>query len=145
MEIVRAVRCKRRRDNAGKSENIIKMCKLVNRKFKKNILDETNQEGSQKRRGKTYCFCNTVYNEDEAYISCDICEDWFHPICVGIPASSTKYINQFVCPICELISARFPNGNRFETSFKRNVDIALLNCDGIPPEALLNKCIRVYR
>ena len=96
MATVRAARCKRKRENVHEAEKVIKICKYFNMKY----------QGSRSRQQK-YCFCKTAYDEEQSYISCDICEDWFHPVCVGIPSSSTKFIDQFVCPVCEPISARF--------------------------------------
>lgn len=34
-------------------------------------------------------------------IQCDLCEDWYHASCVGIPDDSVHLIDLFVCPHCE--------------------------------------------
>ena len=67
MATVRAARCKRKRENVHEAEKVIKICKYFNMKY----------QGSRSRQQK-YCFCKTAYDEEQSYISCDICEDWFH-------------------------------------------------------------------
>ena len=72
---------------------------------------------------KRYCLCRTVYDDEQFYMGCDVCDDWFHARCVGIPATIATHIKQFVCPLCQLISHRFPSkSDHFRTTFHPTVN-----------------------
>ena len=48
-----------------------------------------------------YCICRKPYNASLVYISCDICECWFHAKCVGLTSKQVDAVDEFVCPGCE--------------------------------------------
>lgn len=33
-------------------------------------------------------------------MACDLCEDWYHPVCVGLPEDRVNLVGQFICPRC---------------------------------------------
>ncbi|XP_013060531.2 nucleosome-remodeling factor subunit NURF301-like isoform X2 [Biomphalaria glabrata] len=48
-----------------------------------------------------YCLCQTPYDENQFYIGCDRCQDWFHGDCVGISKREADSIEVYVCPNCQ--------------------------------------------
>ncbi|CAL1541773.1 unnamed protein product [Lymnaea stagnalis] len=48
-----------------------------------------------------YCLCRTPYDENQFYIGCDRCQDWFHGYCVGISKHEADSIEVYVCPNCQ--------------------------------------------
>ncbi|KAJ2610175.1 JmjC domain-containing histone demethylation protein 1 [Coemansia sp. RSA 1365] len=36
----------------------------------------------------------------ETWLQCDVCEEWYHGVCVGISASESKHIDKFHCKEC---------------------------------------------
>ncbi|XP_059156808.1 nucleosome-remodeling factor subunit BPTF-like isoform X2 [Physella acuta] len=48
-----------------------------------------------------YCLCRTPYDENQFYIGCDRCQDWFHGYCVGISKHEADKIEVYVCPNCQ--------------------------------------------
>ncbi|KAH9489885.1 hypothetical protein Btru_044495 [Bulinus truncatus] len=48
-----------------------------------------------------YCLCQTPYDENQFYIGCDRCQDWFHGDCVGISKHEADSIEVYVCPNCQ--------------------------------------------
>lgn len=36
------------------------------------------------------------------YICCDKCQDWFHGRCVGILQSEAEFIDEYICPNCQI-------------------------------------------
>ncbi|PIA18176.1 Clavaminate synthase-like protein, partial [Coemansia reversa NRRL 1564] len=36
----------------------------------------------------------------ETWLQCDVCEEWYHGVCVGISASESKHIDKFHCKKC---------------------------------------------
>ena len=53
-------------------------------------------EGSQQQ---LYCICLQPH-ENDTYISCDTCNDWYHLKCVGLNNSQVKTMKRWVCPVC---------------------------------------------
>lgn len=49
-----------------------------------------------------YCLCKQPYDESQFYICCDKCQDWFHGRCVGILQSEAEYIDEYICPNCQI-------------------------------------------
>ncbi|XP_025083493.1 nucleosome-remodeling factor subunit BPTF-like isoform X4 [Pomacea canaliculata] len=48
-----------------------------------------------------YCLCRTPYDENQFYIGCDRCQDWFHGRCVGISKAEADSIDTYICPNCQ--------------------------------------------
>lgn len=48
-----------------------------------------------------YCLCRTPYDENQFYIGCDRCQDWFHGRCVGISKTEADSIDMYICPNCQ--------------------------------------------
>ena len=40
-----------------------------------------------------YCLCRQPYNEEETYICCDICEEWFHALCVQVMRAARSNVH----------------------------------------------------
>ena len=90
--------------------------------------------GSQVNGNRVYCLCRTT-NDETPYICCDVCDEWFHPRCAGVPESVIEYIKEFVCPICQLVSFRHPDDNRLATTFTSEVPLEYLRL----PEVLVDR------
>ncbi|VDM32578.1 unnamed protein product [Hydatigera taeniaeformis] len=52
---------------------------------------------------RIYCICKKPYDPSQAYIGCDLCQDWFHFTCVGLePGTSTAALgDSWLCPECQ--------------------------------------------
>ena len=48
-----------------------------------------------------YCVCRRRHVEGEFMVQCDLCEDWFHPRCVGTPRAEIEQLEVFVCGDCQ--------------------------------------------
>ncbi|KAK4538780.1 hypothetical protein CDCA_CDCA20G4805 [Cyanidium caldarium] len=48
-----------------------------------------------------YCVCRRRHVEGEFMVQCDLCEDWFHPRCVGMPRAEIEQLDVFVCGDCQ--------------------------------------------
>ncbi|KAL5103995.1 Nucleosome-remodeling factor subunit BPTF [Taenia crassiceps] len=50
-----------------------------------------------------YCLCKKPYDPSQAYIGCDLCQDWFHFTCVGLePGTSAAALgDSWLCPECQ--------------------------------------------
>ena len=51
-------------------------------------------------RSKCFCFCRSIESEEDnnnIWIGCDYCEEWYHPSCVGI---NEKLLNNIKCYRC---------------------------------------------
>ncbi|KAL3314566.1 Netrin-1 [Cichlidogyrus casuarinus] len=50
---------------------------------------------------QSYCLCRKPYNEQEMYIACDSCDDWYHPACVGMSSEDAAAITgPYICVRC---------------------------------------------
>ncbi|XP_052861853.1 nucleosome-remodeling factor subunit NURF301 [Anopheles cruzii] len=49
-----------------------------------------------------YCLCQQPYDETQFYIGCDKCQAWFHGRCVGILQSEADFIDEYICPNCQI-------------------------------------------
>eukprot|EP00940_MAST-03C_sp_MAST-3C-sp2_P000212 g212.t1 len=58
-----------------------------------------------------FCVCKKPYDEEQFYLMCDFCEDWFHGDCVGVQMEDAPYIEKFACVSCIM-------KGKGETSFK---------------------------
>ena len=52
---------------------------------------------------KLYCHCKTPHEEGAVYIACEICDNWFHPACVGLGEreSLNTLPKNFMCRTCQ--------------------------------------------
>ncbi|CAD6207313.1 unnamed protein product [Miscanthus lutarioriparius] len=58
--------------------------------------DEEDEEHTE-----TFCgSCGGLYNANEFWIGCDICERWFHGKCVRITPAKAEHIKHYKCPDC---------------------------------------------
>ncbi|NP_001131418.1 PHD finger protein ALFIN-LIKE 3 [Zea mays] len=58
--------------------------------------DEEDEEHTE-----TFCgSCGGLYNANEFWIGCDICERWFHGKCVRITPAKADHIKHYKCPDC---------------------------------------------
>eukprot|EP00474_Spongospora_subterranea_P009821 CRZ10279.1 hypothetical protein [Spongospora subterranea] len=53
-----------------------------------------------------FCFCKRPDDLSRWFISCDICENWYHGSCVGFNDDLTDMIAHFICPSCVRRSRR---------------------------------------
>jgi COMPASS component SPP1 len=98
-------RAKRRRSSAKKSE----------KKTPKKGTHETTTTGGDDddsdHEGELYCVCQQEYDPALFYICCDICEKWYHGVCLKITpqevilfiATPTLFVVFFPCPICDVM------------------------------------------
>ncbi|XP_041996535.1 PHD finger protein ALFIN-LIKE 3-like [Salvia splendens] len=60
--------------------------------------DEEDEDGYEET---TLCgSCGEYYTSDEFWITCDLCQIWFHGRCVNITFAEAEHITQFKCPTC---------------------------------------------
>ncbi|CAF1614832.1 unnamed protein product, partial [Didymodactylos carnosus] len=51
---------------------------------------------------ETYCVCNEPYHEVEWTVKCSICNELYHPSCIGqIQEEIEDNIDEWKCPYCE--------------------------------------------
>jgi len=53
------------------------------------------------KQEKLYCICKTPYNDEEFYIGCDDCSNWFHGKCVGISKNDSVVMDNWTCDTCK--------------------------------------------
>uniref|UniRef100_A0A2S2Q1D7 Nucleosome-remodeling factor subunit n=1 Tax=Sipha flava TaxID=143950 RepID=A0A2S2Q1D7_9HEMI len=47
-----------------------------------------------------YCICKKPYDDQQFYICCDKCQDWFHGSCVGVLQCEGDKMEDYNCPRC---------------------------------------------
>ncbi|XP_050535545.1 nucleosome-remodeling factor subunit NURF301 isoform X2 [Daktulosphaira vitifoliae] len=47
-----------------------------------------------------YCICKKPYDDQQFYICCDKCQDWFHGSCVGVLQCEGDKMDDYNCPKC---------------------------------------------
>ncbi|VVC31946.1 Hypothetical protein CINCED_3A007015 [Cinara cedri] len=47
-----------------------------------------------------YCICQKPYDDQQFYICCDKCQDWFHGSCVGVLQCEGDKMDDYICPRC---------------------------------------------
>ncbi|XP_015374966.1 PREDICTED: nucleosome-remodeling factor subunit NURF301-like isoform X3 [Diuraphis noxia] len=47
-----------------------------------------------------YCICKKPYDDQQFYICCDKCQDWFHGSCVGVLQCEGDKMDDYNCPRC---------------------------------------------
>ncbi|GMH05907.1 hypothetical protein Nepgr_007747 [Nepenthes gracilis] len=68
--------------------------------------EERGEEDEDDEQGATLCgACGSSAN-DEFWICCDVCEQWFHGKCVNITPAKAENIEQYKCPGCSGKRAR---------------------------------------
>ncbi|CAN4086984.1 unnamed protein product [Withania somnifera] len=73
----------------------------VSNQRKNNSKPNASKKDDEEEQGETPCgTCGGKYTEDEFWICCDICETWFHGLCVKITAAQAEFIKQYKCPHC---------------------------------------------
>jgi COMPASS component SPP1 len=60
----------------------------------------TADNAAPKDEEREYCVCKSRYDEERAMIGCDRCDEWYHPLCVGLEDSDVDQIDLYVCPAC---------------------------------------------
>lgn len=66
---------------------------------KKQKMINTSQAKTKEQ--ELYCTCKTPYDSTRFYIGCDLCLNWFHGSCVGIPESRAKHMSEWICYECQ--------------------------------------------
>mmetsp|Transcript_21924 Transcript_21924/g.43532 ORF Transcript_21924/g.43532 Transcript_21924/m.43532 type:complete len:233 (+) Transcript_21924:23-721(+) len=49
---------------------------------------------------KLYCVCRKPYDDKQAMLACDDCQEWFHLMCVGLYTSEMHCIESYLCREC---------------------------------------------
>ncbi|KAK3136343.1 hypothetical protein QOZ80_5BG0432150 [Eleusine coracana subsp. coracana] len=71
--------------------------------------DEEESEGEDQQEDPDTAVCGACYQnhgQDLFWICCDICEKWFHGICVKITPAKAEHIKQYKCPSCSTSNKR---------------------------------------
>ena len=85
----------------------------------KEINQETQQKAALARRNKNltekglskrpvYCICRK--EEQPGMIGCDFCDEWYHPLCLGLSNEEIKRLAEenWSCPICKSKKGKTP-------------------------------------
>ncbi|RUS79321.1 hypothetical protein EGW08_012906 [Elysia chlorotica] len=70
-------------------------------KFIDSYICEDCRKQQENTSEELYCLCRTPYDENQFYIGCDRCQDWFHGRCVGISESEADKLDVYLCPNCQ--------------------------------------------
>ncbi|WVZ61046.1 hypothetical protein U9M48_010978 [Paspalum notatum var. saurae] len=63
--------------------------------------DYDDDDDEDEEHNETFCgTCRGLYNSNEFWIGCDICERWFHGKCVRITPARADHIKHYKCPDC---------------------------------------------
>lgn len=65
-----------------------------------------------------FCICRSTFGAGTFMIACDLCNNWYHGACIGIPAHAATADN-FVCKFCNDWSAIKPRLLKEDASGKR--------------------------
>jgi COMPASS component SPP1 len=96
--------------------------------------DGAAEEDEAEEDDKLYCICKAKFNDDEesrSMLACDNCDEWYHASCMKIPEEKVKFVDQFICSLCELNSTQ-------RTTMKQ--PCSRDDCDGIAPVPLSKYC-----
>eukprot|EP00808_Paulinella_micropora_P030077 g69080.t1 len=55
----------------------------------------------RKKKEKLYCICRKPYDDEQFYIHCDTCREWYHGACVGVEEGSVEEDDEYTCPSCK--------------------------------------------
>ncbi|XP_050232577.1 PHD finger protein ALFIN-LIKE 4-like isoform X2 [Mercurialis annua] len=62
---------------------------------------EEDDDDEDEEHGEASCgLCERIYDTEEFWIACDICERWFHGGCVNVTPAKAANIARFKCPAC---------------------------------------------
>jgi hypothetical protein len=68
--------------------------------------DGGSDSGSDIDDGRLYCVCQRpAVHEDELWVCCDGCEEWYHPACVGLDDDTALALPSYTCARCEAAAA----------------------------------------
>ena len=77
-------------------------CVGINQKQAKRLTEFICPNCSENsNKDELYCICKTPYDENQFYIGCDACGNWFHGSCVGINSDEASKIETYFCPNCK--------------------------------------------
>jgi hypothetical protein len=74
--------------------------------------------GELRRRGRqrrTYCVCDARDEPNAVWIGCEMCGEWFHPPCVGLPDMTKQQVESFpawTCNECTQLDSSQPAARR---------------------------------
>jgi hypothetical protein len=83
--------------HAGGLQSLLKS-RADARKFSAMRLQAMAADDAQ--RDPPYCWCGVADEGEEVSMMCDVCEEWYHPGCVGIPVERVEAIATWTCPRC---------------------------------------------
>ena len=63
--------------------------------------DNLHRNNSNSTDMMNLCICHQPYSSHDIYISCDHCNNWYHPQCVGLRIHEIKALSKYKCPLCE--------------------------------------------
>ena len=68
---------------------------------------------------KVYCVCRQPDDGSQFMICCDLCEEWYHPSCIGMSSQQLRVAEagEFLCPLCDAISKK----SKFITATSKQV------------------------
>lgn len=52
-------------------------------------------------KSQLYCYCKQPENPTLPMIGCDVCDNWFHLVCVGLSWGEADCVEKFVCLLCQ--------------------------------------------
>ncbi|KAK3108400.1 hypothetical protein FSP39_007216 [Pinctada imbricata] len=61
---------------------------------------EATTDGASSNDRRLYCLCKTLEDPNKLMIQCDLCDDWFHPVCVSLDDEEARNISKWFCPGC---------------------------------------------
>ncbi|XP_025879826.1 pHD finger protein ALFIN-LIKE 3 isoform X2 [Oryza sativa Japonica Group] len=92
-------------DSSGKSKHSTKRTGEGQVKRSRVVAEE--YEDDDEEHNETFCgTCGGLYNANEFWIGCDICERWFHGKCVRITPAKAEHIKHYKCPDCSSSSSK---------------------------------------
>jgi hypothetical protein len=74
---------------------------------------------SHREPNEKFCVCQSVSTTGTFMIACDLCDNWYHGACIGLPAHAATADN-FVCRFCNEWSHSKPRLLREDTTDKRH-------------------------
>ncbi|KAF9965992.1 hypothetical protein BGZ70_003605 [Mortierella alpina] len=56
----------------------------------------------------SYCLCNQEHapgelQDNHVMVQCGICEEWYHPSCMGMSLAQAQRLPKFACPVCCIV------------------------------------------
>lgn len=88
--------------DSGSKSRISSTKRSTDGQVKNNLkLYSESYEEDEDEQGETICgVCGGIYNADEFWICCDVCERWYHGKCVKVTPAKAENIKQYKCPSC---------------------------------------------